>query len=307
MIRYSFILSIMFSFTFSTYGNGIIYGYDDVNNEIYAKIGGDIKKMKFETNYTNNPSYSFDFFSDVPAIVTDGRSLHDFTSYATLIYRNEKFYIDCFYYNIKSKQNGILAKEGKCGLNYPAPQNYAEYIEMEITSIETNMDSLDTSLVINGKMKYLPVIIRHDADGLFYKLYDTKQSFLNDNYAILHMKKNGDCDVYNDSPWVVGNNTTSSQFDIMTEKYKDGKIILTKASPKSSDINMCLLYPAISVKSEKSFFYDESFKMKKSYLIKGDKINLHSISSNGKWCRVDYINSKNKIINGNVPCVDLTI
>lgn len=73
----------------------------------------------------------------------------------------------------------------------------------------------------------------------------------------------------------------------MTEDSKNGKITITNSSPKYSDRDMCSLYPAISVKLSKAFLYDSSLKMKKAYLIKNDKVNLISISDDGKWCRIE--------------------
>lgn len=42
--------------------NGITYGYDKLNSEIYAVSGNTRKTLKFKMAYTGNPSYSFDFF-----------------------------------------------------------------------------------------------------------------------------------------------------------------------------------------------------------------------------------------------------
>lgn len=61
------------------------------------------------------------------------------------------------------------------------------------------------------------------------------------------------------------------------------------------------------VKASKSYFYDSSYKPKNSYLIKGDKINLLSISGNQKWCKVRYINIKNKSIDDVMLCSDLIL
>lgn len=38
-----------------------------------------------------------------------------------------------------------------------------------------------------------------------------------------------------------------------------------------------------------------------------DKINLHSMSNDGKWCSVSYINSKNKTIKDNMLCSELIL
>lgn len=53
-------------------GGEIIYGYDESNHEIYAIVDHEIRKMKFMTDYENNPSYSFDFFLTHPQLFQMG-------------------------------------------------------------------------------------------------------------------------------------------------------------------------------------------------------------------------------------------
>ncbi|EOJ6003262.1 hypothetical protein ACM36D_004183 [Cronobacter sakazakii] len=84
--------------------------------------------MKFFEGLTGNPSYSFGFFSKAPAMITDGRSLHEFTNHTTLIYKDDQFIIDCFYSNVKSKNNGLLVKEGVCGLGISQVERYSDLI-----------------------------------------------------------------------------------------------------------------------------------------------------------------------------------
>ena len=283
------------------------YGYDKSNHEIYATIGSIKKALKFKVDYISNPSYSFDFFSNSPAIVTDGRSLHDFTIYTTLNYSNSNFYVDCFYYNIKSKQNGMLVKEGICGLNKIIPVNYADYIEEKVTNVENDLDSFDTSLLLKGRVKYLTVVINHNSSGLIYKLYENKVALLNDEFSILFFKNNGNCEVYTGNPWVVTDVNNSLHVEIKREDTKNGRGLLISSSPINLDVNKCLLFPAFGVKEGKAFFYDSFFNAKKSYLIKNDKINLRSISDDGKWCSVGYINDRNKTTNGNMLCSDLAL
>ncbi|EAN2267934.1 hypothetical protein D9943_06335, partial [Salmonella enterica] len=296
------------SFCSSGDTNTITYGYDKLSSEIYA-TNGDIKKtLKFKFDYTGNPSYSFDFFSNSPSIVADGRSLHDFTAYTTLKLNHSDFYFDCLYYDIKSKQNGMLVKEGVCGLNTVIPVNYAEYIEGKINDIEKDIDSLDTSLLVSGKIKYLPVVINHNANGLVYKIYESKDAFLNDNFSILVVKNNRDCEIFPDNPWIITENGKPFQeIEVKSELMRNGKLILINASPKYFGINKCLLFPAFSVNVNKAFFYDSSFNAKKSYLIRDDKINLTAISNDGKWCSVNYLNDKNKTVKGTMLCSQLNL
>lgn len=53
-------------------GSEIIYGYDESNHEIYAIVDHEIRKMKFMTDYENNPSCSFDFFLTRPQLFQMG-------------------------------------------------------------------------------------------------------------------------------------------------------------------------------------------------------------------------------------------
>lgn len=284
------------------------YGYDSINSEIYA-INGNIKKtLNFEINHIGNPSYSFGFFSNSPAIIADGRSLHDFTAYTTLKLSNFEFYIDCIYYNVKSKQTGMLIKEGLCGLNAPAPQNYTKYIEEAVTSIENKIDIPDTAPLLDGRIKYLAIVINHNTNDLVYKLYENKSDFLNDKFSILVASKNGDCKTYSDSPWVITTGKKASdKIQFKTEVIKNGELSLINASPQKVDLNKCILFPTFRISATKAFFHDSSFNPKKSYLVKDDKINLRSISDDGKWCLVDYINNKNKIVSGNILCSELIL
>ncbi|EIC8291550.1 hypothetical protein R8174_001511 [Salmonella enterica] len=108
------------------------------------------------------------------------------------------FYVNCLYFNIKGKQNGVLVKEGICGLNRIIPVNYTAYIEGVITDIENNIDSLDTSLLLNGRMKYLTVVINNN--DLAYNFYENKDSFLNDEFSIWIVKNNVSCETYTGNP-----------------------------------------------------------------------------------------------------------
>ncbi len=285
----------------------VMYGYDKSNNEIYAQKGNKKETLKFKEDYTGNPSYLFDFFSGAPAIIADGRSLHDSTVYATLNYTTDKFIIDCLHSNVKSKKNGVLVKEGICGLDLSPLEKYPSYIDEKVSEIEDDMDTTDTNLLLNGKMKYLPIVIFNSKNRLLYKLYNDKKAMLDDNYSILSLTANGDCEVFTNSPWIIYNTQSPEQIDIMSEKNSDGKIELTKAIPSKSDVQTCSLHPAIQAKHPKNYFYDSSYNVKESYLIKGDKINLLSISEDGKWCKARYINNKNNHIDSNMLCSDLNI
>ncbi len=284
----------------------INYGYDKENNVIYAQKDRKKELLKFTEDYTGNPSYSFGFFSGTPAIIADSRSLHDSTVYATLIYNGGKLIIDCLYSDIKSKKNGTLVKEGVCDLDLSPAEKYADYIDERIKWVENDMDSTDTRLILNNKKNYLPIVIYNSVNKLVYKLYKNKEGLINDHYSILSLSKHGKCETFHGSPWVIYKKGIT-QIEIMDEEKSNGRLQLNKATPVAPRANECSLYPATSVIPLRSYFYDSFHKMKKSYLIKGDKVNLLSISANGKWCEVRYINNKNKVIDSIMLCSDLTI
>lgn len=283
------------------------YGYDNINSEIYAKTDNYRKSIKFKEDDTGNHAYMFDFFSGNPAIIAVSQSLHDSTTYATLSIINDKFYIDCLYYDVKSKQNGLLVKEGVCGLKKNSPEKYSDYIDEKINNVELEMDAIDTTSILNGKANYLPIVIYRSKEKTLYKVYYNKQSFLDDHYSVLSTNYNGECKVYGNKPWVIYNSHNPMQADIKSEKIISGKIKLFNATPDISKSNECLLYPTISINSEKAFFYDDNLNIKKTHLIHGDKINLLSTSTDGKWCDIRYFNEKNKTLDGHVLCADLNL
>lgn len=286
--------------------DSISYGYDKANHIIYAQKNGRKETLKFIEDYIGNPSYSFDFFSGIPAIIVDSRSLHDSTVYATLVYNN-KFVIDCLYLNIKSKKNGVLVKEGVCELEKSPAEEYSYFIDENIRITEEDMDSIDTSLILNGKKNYLPIVLYNSPSQLIYKLYINKENFLNDDYSILSINDKGKCEIFSNSPWLIFSDKNSGRVEIMDEKNPGGKLELNKAVPEEFDDNKCSTYPAISVTRPKSYFYDSLHKVKKSYLVKGDKVNLLSVSADGKWCKARYINKKNKSTESIMLCSDLSI
>ncbi|EOI3446256.1 hypothetical protein ACMSWW_004337 [Cronobacter turicensis] len=149
MLMLMFVLSGYSIISFAD--NSLSYGYDKKNNVIYALKDEKKETIKFNEDYLGNPSYTFAFFSGAPAIVADSRSLHDSTVYATLKYSNNKFVIDCLYSDIKSKKNGVVVKEGVCGLEMSPAEKYSDFIDGQITKTEDDMDSIDTSSLLNDK------------------------------------------------------------------------------------------------------------------------------------------------------------
>ncbi|EMA4770471.1 hypothetical protein QMS92_16305 [Cronobacter sakazakii] len=302
----SIIMLYLISFSYCCMADEILeYGYDKAINEIYVKKDQKKIGVKFFEDLTGNPSYSFGFFSKAPAIITDGRSLHDFTNYTTLIYKVDQFIIDCFYSNVKSKRNGLLVKEGVCGLGISQVEGYSDLISERVNEVEDKMDSIDTSLILNDKKNFLAIIIYNSNSKLIYKLYESKGSLLSDNYSIVSLNINGSCEVYLNSPWVIYHKIGLGQIEIMKEVNSNGDLILNKLTPDDFHSKKCSTYPVTSVKQSKSYFYDSTHKVQKGYIIKGDRVNLLNISDDDKWCEVEYFSEKNKTFRGTIQCEDL--
>jgi len=291
--------------TASWSAENVVFGYDKPNSQIYVKNGNEKATLNFEEDYTGNPAYAFDFFHGLPAIIADSRSLHDSTTYAVIGYREGKFSIDCLYYKVKSKQNGILIKEGVCDLNENNVGNYQDLIDEKINGVENDMDSVDTSLLLTGKVAYLSIVIYKNKGQAIYKIYKSKKSFLDDEYSIASMNNSGLCNVYENNPWVVFGNASLGGAQILKDSGEKERLIPATPSPNSS--GMCSKYPAINVKVQKAFLYDSDKNVKKSYLVKGDDLNIRSVSNDGKWCQIKYINNKNKSIESTLQCQDLAI
>ncbi|WP_234015166.1 hypothetical protein [Cronobacter dublinensis] len=273
--------------------DGVVkYGYDRDSGQIYVKDKENKKTLKFNEDYTGNPSYLFGYFSSAPAIISDGRSLHDFTVYATLKYSNNEIVIDCLYANVKSKLNGILVKEGVCDLGISQPDQYSSLINEKVNSIEDDMDTIDTSHILQGNKGFLPIIIYNSKSKLMYKLYESKEALLNDDYSIIALNSDGTCNVYQDSPWLIYYGGDVKHNEVMKEANMDDVLKLKKMMPDELGSKKCSDFPLTSVKQPKSYFYDSLYKVNKSYLIKGDKVSLLKVSDDGKWCKIKYFSEK---------------
>ncbi len=200
-----------------------------------------------------------------------------------------------------------MDKAGICGFDASPVEKYPDFIDEKTSKIDSDLDTIDTSLILSNKKKYLPILLYNSQGKIIYKLYSNKQALLDDNYSILSLSNDGNCEVFANSPWVIYSNGKDDGVEIMSEKISNGQVDLIKAFPSESSSDMCSLFPLLNVRQPKSYFYDSSHKVKKSYLIKGDVVNLSSIGKDGKWCKVRYVNIKNKTIDSIMPCSDLSI
>lgn len=218
----------------------VVYGYDKSNHQIFAKDGNEITTFNFKEDYAGNPVYAFDFFHGLPAIIADSRSLHDWTTYATLGFRDKKFYIDCLYYKLKSKQNGVFTKEANCGLNESNVANYHDIIDEKINDIESEIDSVDTSLLLSGEVEYISIETYKDKKQTIYKVYTDKKSFLDNTYLIASISAGGLCEVYENNPWIVYVSDVMSR--VLFFKDDNGMESLIPAVPSLNSSWICSSY-----------------------------------------------------------------
>lgn len=218
------------------------------------------------------------------------------------------FYIDCVYVHIKSNQNGINSKEGVCGLNIKAPDNIDVLLEHigELTeSIVNRINMVDTSFFLNGKVKYLPVVIFQSQEQYVYKLYKTKEEFLKGKYDLISCKiDQGSCELYENETWFV-RLRSEILFQVITKQ--NDKEYFGEARGKTTYRIRELPKPPFCISAGKAYFYDLNFNKMKSYLVKNDKITLLSMDEARKWCSVNYINNKEETIKGNMLCKDLVL
>lgn len=300
----SSIFIMFFQFSYAAKST-VSYGYDKDNKQIYAKIGNDKKTLFFEENYTGNPIVMFSFFNGSPSIVLSGRSIDDYTAYATLNYINDTFSIDCIYVDMKNKENGISSKKGTCGLNKKMTGDYQDLIE---GFVEDNKNNININYILDGKAKTLPILISRVNDAYLYQLYKSKTDLLNDKYSIMSLSNKSGCQSYEGVIWTVDNTLNKGPTTVLKEIIKNGVVFLEDAignSDESSESDSCQLFQMFSVKTEKSFFYDDKNKIKKSYLVNGDLVTLLNMSQGDKWCGISYLNQANKKIVGNVLCTTL--
>lgn len=224
----------------------VVYGYDKNNHQIFAKNGNEITTFHFKEDYAGNPVYTFDFFYGLPAIIADSRSLHDWTTYATLSFRDKKFNIDCLYYKLKSKHNGVFTKEAICGLNESNVANYHDIIDEKINDVEGVIDSVDTSLLLSGEVEYISIEMYKDKKQTIYKIYTDKKSFLDNIYLIASISAGGLCEVYENNPWVVYGSDVMSRVLFFEGDNRMGKLI--PAAPSLNSLWICSSYLLINAK-----------------------------------------------------------
>ncbi|HDZ8842843.1 TPA: hypothetical protein RUX01_002318 [Aeromonas dhakensis] len=278
--------------------------YSKGDGEVYVMNGEVKKSFDFDENSFGNSERWFDLFNGKPAIVNDSNSLDSFSSYATLIYHDNDFYIDCIYIDFKSNKSGLYDKTGFCGLEKKIVNGY-ENVESYIASfsdkISRQIGDIDTSRLISGKNNYLSIVSYRDKNTTLNKVYESKESLIAGDYEYVVIS-GGSCKRYRKSPWVVYNgNEKTISFE--TEVSRNGNIFLVGAKYEEND-GSCMKFNPTKVNSRKAYIYRDG-KVTTSYLIKGDFINYLYSDDRNHLCEVVYINEKNKEVNGSLLCSDI--
>jgi len=280
--------------------------YDKNSKTIKSSDGA--SSIKFEERDEGNSSYYFDYFGGLPSIVHDSDSLDSYSVYSIIDYGQREPDIKCIYVDFKNGSNGIMSKEGRCGLDLKGTEGLSfsgdEGDAIVNNIIEKNND-INTAYLIKGKVNYLPIMMFQNKEQFVYKLYETSESLNGGAYKIISCDNNNSgCNVYSNKVWVVVNNTNGVNVKVEELKKINGHSMIDKAIP--DEVNMVIKkYLPFNVKSPKAYLRSSSGEKLKSYLIQGDKVTLLTVDSS--TCSIRYINSKNKSLDGNVACSDLNL
>jgi len=284
-------------------------------NLSYSKVEQKIKSndknsfIFFRERDEGNTSYFFDYFGGYPSIVHDNDSLDSYSTYLVIEKTQGGFEADCLYSDRKSGSNGLMAKDGRCGLGLKFKNKTTvtgEEGDTVIKNIINASNKINISYFLNGKVKYLPIMIFQNKEEYAYQLYKSKEDLENGQYKIISCKNDSsDCDVYDNNTWVVVTNSPDPvvNFSILNKSDKDSSF--DKATPSSTMMKKSLNKP-FEVKSLKANLQSPLGVKLKSYLVKGDKVTLLRVSDNIK-CSIRYINQRNDILDGYISCADLNL
>lgn len=280
--------------------------YNKNNDKIYAVIDGNKITLPFHSDFHGNPSTVLGMFNGTPSLEMSARSIHDYTVYATIIYSGGLFNIDCMYYDLKSKTNGLGIKYGECGLGAPVNDDVNDYIENKVDENFSKLDSIDTSSLLTGKIDYISIILDRKKDKYTYKVYKNKEDLINGEYFLVTLSRPGMCTLHKNNTWLISNKGSVA---LKNEIHNKGGVLLENEGAVNGDSNteLCAKYLPFRVASERSYFYDEQFSKKKSYIVKGDYFNLQRVDESGKWCNVSYFNESGKAVAGNLLCSTLAL
>ena len=103
------------SVAFAVNDTGSKLSYDKNSQQI--KSDDDRSFLKFEKQDEGNTSYYFDYFGGKPSVVHDSDSSDSYSVFSVIERDNINFRMNCIYADFKSGSNGIVSKEGLCGLD----------------------------------------------------------------------------------------------------------------------------------------------------------------------------------------------
>ncbi|MEB2416471.1 hypothetical protein [Citrobacter sp. R-1.5.2] len=278
--------------------------YDKNSQQIKSDDGRSF--LKFEEQDEGNTSYYFDYFGGKPSVVHDSDSLDSYSVFSVIERDGINFKINCIYADFKSGNNGVVSKEGLCGIDKKI-DNKSSVSGSEgddfVNKIIDSNNKLKTSYFISDKVKYLPIILFQNKNQYVYKLYKSKSDLENGKYEIISCENSsGVCDLYGGDTWVVIHNTPNPSIDFDVFKSLNGKSTFEKANATKVNLVVGGNSP-FEVKSSKSYFQTSTGEKMKSYLVKGDKITLLNLGEDR--CLIEYTNDKNKVIDGYISCQDL--
>ncbi|WP_338463797.1 hypothetical protein [Franconibacter daqui] len=305
----AFIVGFFFcstSVSFAANDTGSKLSYDKGLQQIKSDDGRSF--LKFEERDEGNAAYYFDYFGGNSAVVHDSDSLDSYSVFSVIEPDNINFRINCIYADFKSGRNGIVSKEGLCGLDKKI-DNESSVSGGEgddfINGIINHNDKIQTSYFMSDKVKYLPIIIFQNEKRYAYKLYESKSDLENGNYKIISCENNsGTCELYGSDTWVVIQNVPTPSIDFNVLMSLNGQSTFEKANAKKVNLVVGGNSP-FEVKSSKAYFQTSAGKKMKPYLVKGDKITLLNLGEDK--CLIEYTNAKNKVIDGYISCQDLNI
>jgi hypothetical protein len=279
----------------------------DKNAQVIKSSDG-ATSIKFEERDEGNSSYYFDYFGGLPSVVHDSDSLNSYSVYSIIDPGKRETDIKCIYVDFKSGSNGVASKEGRCGLDLKGTEHLTlsgnEGGDIANNVIGKN-NSINTSHLINGEVKYLPIMMFQSKAQYVYKLYETSKDLSDGSYKIISCGNNGNsCEVYSNSTWVIFNDAAGDCATFEDIKKVDGNSVIVKASPDEASDDIKKFLP-FNIKSPKAYLRSSSGKKLKSYLIQGDKVTLLTIDND--ICSIRYINAKNKSLDGTVSCGDLNL
>ena len=294
------------SVAFAVNDTGSKLSYDKNSQQIKSDDGRSF--LKFEEQDEGNTSYYFDYFGGKPSVVHDSDSLDSYSVFSVIERDDINFKVNCIYADFKSGSNGVVSKEGFCGIDKKI-DNKSSISGNEgdgfINKIIDNNSKLKTLYFISDKVKYLPIILFRNEKRYAYKLYESKSDLENGKYKIISCENSSDvCELYGDDTWVVIQNTPNPSIDFDVLRSLNGKSTFEKANATKVDLVAGGNSP-FEVKSSKAYFQTSTGERMKSYLVKGDKITLLNLDEDK--CLIEYTNTKNKVIDGYISCQDLNL